>query len=100
MAAGQILGRRRCSHCSSNVYGARTPSPSGSPAPRRLSPAASGAAADSGHSSGAGWTGGGWGTRSPKGRNGGLGNWIFKENFERLEAPGWGKERVDKRLNF
>lgn len=77
MAAGQTLGRRRCNHCSSSVYGAHTPSPSGSPAPRRLSPAASGVAVDSGHSSGAEWTGDGWGTRSPKERNGDLGNQTF-----------------------
>lgn len=74
MVAGQTLGRRRCSRCSSSVYGAHTPSLSGSLAPRRLSPAASGAAADSGHSSGAELTVGGWGTRSPKCRNGDLGH--------------------------
>lgn len=66
MVAGQTQGRRRCSHCSSSVYGAHTLSLSGSPAPHRLSLATSGVVVDSGHSSGAVWTGGGWGTRSPK----------------------------------
>ena len=66
--AGQTPGRRRCSHCSSSVYGAHTRSLSGSLAPRRLSLAASGAAVDTGHSSGAVWTGGGWGTRNPEGQ--------------------------------
>lgn len=66
--AGRTPGRRRCIRCSSSVCGARTPSPSGSPAPRRLSPAASGVAVDTGRSSAAAWTGGGWGTRSPAGQ--------------------------------
>lgn len=66
VAAGQTPGRRRCSHCSSSVYGAHTLSLSGSLAPRRLFRATSGAAVDTGHSSGAVWTGGGWGTRSPE----------------------------------
>lgn len=66
--AGQNPGRRRCIRCSSSVYGARTLSPSGSPAPHRLSPAASGVAVDTCRSSGAPWTGGGWGTRRPGGQ--------------------------------
>lgn len=66
--AGQTPGRRRCSHCSSSVYGAHTLSLSGSPAPHRLVLAASGVVVDTGHSSGAVWTGGGWGTRSPERR--------------------------------
>lgn len=69
MVAGQTLDRHRCSHCSNSVYGAHTPSLSGSPGLRRLSPAASGVAVDSDHSSGAGWTGGGWGTHSPEWKN-------------------------------
>lgn len=64
--AAQTPGRRRCSRCSSSVCGAHTLSLNGSPAPRRLSLAASGAAVDTGHSSGAVWTGGGWRTRSPE----------------------------------
>lgn len=70
VAAGQTLDRHRCSRCSSSVCVAHTRSLSGSPGPRRLSPAASGAVADSGHSSGAEWTGDGWGTRSPERRDG------------------------------
>ena len=66
VAAERTPGRRRCSRCSSSVCAARTPSPSGSPAPRRLAPAASGAEEDTGRSSGAVWTGGGWGTRNPE----------------------------------
>lgn len=65
VVAEQTPGRRRCSRCSSSVYGVRTLSPSGSLVPRRLALAASGVGADTGHSSGAVWTGGGWGTRSP-----------------------------------
>lgn len=65
VAAGQTPGRRRCSHCSSSVYGAHILSLSGSPAPHRLFRAASGVAVDTGHSSDAVWTGGGLGTRSP-----------------------------------
>lgn len=74
MEAEQTPGKRRCSRCSSSVCAARTPSRSGNPAPRTLSLAASGVVADSGRSSGAEWTGGGWGTRSPTGRNADLRN--------------------------
>lgn len=66
VVAEQTPGRRKCSRCSSSVYGAHTLSLSGSPAPHRLALAASGVAVDTGHSSGAVWTGGGWGTRSPE----------------------------------
>lgn len=66
VAAGRTRGRRRCSRCSSSVCVVRTPSLSGSPALRTLSRATSGAAADTCHSSGAAWTEGGSGTRSPE----------------------------------
>lgn len=65
MVAGQTQGRHRCSHCSSSVYDVHTLSLSGSLAPRRLSLATSEVGVDSGRSSGAVWTGDGWGTRSP-----------------------------------
>lgn len=66
VVAGQTPGRRRCSHCNSSVYGAHTLSPSGSLAPHRLFQATSGAAVDTGHFSGAVWTGGGWGIHNPE----------------------------------
>lgn len=66
VAAGQTPGRRRCSRCSSNVYGVHTPSLSGTPAPHRLSLATSGVAVDTCHFSGAVLTEDGLGTRSPE----------------------------------
>lgn len=66
VVAGRTPGRRRCSRCSSSVCVARTPSLSGSPALRTLSRATSGAAVDTCRSSGAAWTVGGSGTRSPE----------------------------------
>ena len=65
MGAGQTPDRRRCSRCSSSVCGVHTLSRSDTRGPRRPAPAASGAAEDSGRSSGAAPTETGLDTHSP-----------------------------------
>lgn len=94
--AEQTPGRRRCSRCSSIVYGAHTLSQSGSLEHHRLSLAASAVEVDTGRSSGAVRLLGGWGSHSPETQtcvwtNVGLRSWFwllnvlpvfeFKNNF-------------------
>lgn len=68
MEAEQTPGRRRCSRCSSSVCGAHTPSRSDSPVPHRLAQVASEVEVDTGRSSAAVQTEGGWDTRNPEGQ--------------------------------
>lgn len=94
VVAGQTPGRRRYSHCSSNVYGVHTLSLSGNPVPHRLSLATSGVAVDTCHFSGAVLTEDGLGTRSPE-KN----KMVIKlKKKKMIEKQMWHALAINKRL--